>query len=285
MKENEIILEENKQPLIEIDNEIIEMSKNVKIINSLKEDIDQLISSKNINNNIPTINDKYNKIKTQIQKFMNKKKFIYNFIDNEKLEKKNNKNVITLQNDEEENEKLIEDKNNIESIKQNINKMQNRIIAISTTLDKKLSELNILKEQKQNLSEEIKNNDINDNEYSIFNNNNNQSLIKSSILNLKAQQYNEQTKALEETNKLIDQIKKDTNEMKLISNSQENTINNLKYEHDFIGLNIKKGVEQLNERKKANQSEDSALKKIVIFLIILIIISCCFLYYKFKYKK
>ena len=286
MKENEIILEENKQPLIEIDNEIIEMSKNVKIINSLKEDIDQLISSKNINNNIPTINDKYNKIKTQIQKFMNMKKFIYNFIDNEKLEKKNNKNVITLQNDEEENEKLIEDKNNIESIKQNINKMQNRIIAISTTLDKKLSELNILKEQKQNLSEEIKNNDINDNEYSIFNNNNNdQSLIKSSILNLKAQQYNEQTKALEETNKLIDQIKKDTNEMKLISNSQENTINYLKYEHDFIGLNIKKGVEQLNERKKANQSENSALKKIVIFLIILIIISCCFLYYKFKYKK
>ena len=284
MKENEIILEENKQPLIEIDNEIIEMSKNVKIINSLKEDIDQLISSKNINNNIPTINDKYNKIKTQIQKFMNKKKFIYNFIDNEKLEKKNNKNIIPIQNDEEENEKLIEDKNNIESIKQNINKMQNRIIAISTTLDKKLSELNILKEQKQTLSEEIKNNDINDNEYSIFNNNN-QSLIKSSILNLKAQQYNEQTKALEETNKLIDQIKKDTNEMKLISNSQENTINYLKHEHDFIGLNIKKGVEQLNERKKGNQSENSALKKIVIFLIILIIISCCFLYYKFKYKK
>ena len=285
MKENEIILEENKQPLIEIDNEIIEMSKNVKIINSLKEDIDQLISSKNINNNIPTINDKYNKIKTQIQKFMNKKKFIYNFIDNEKLEKKNNKNIIPIQNDEEEDEKLIEDKNNIESIKQNINKMQNRITTISTSLDKKLSELNILKEQKQNLSEEIKNNDINDNEYSIFNNNNDQSLIKSSILNLKAQQYNEQTKALEETNKLIDQIKKDTNEMKLISNSQENTINYLKYEHDFIGLNIKKGVEQLNERKKANQSENSALKKIVIFLIILIIISCCFLYYKFKYKK
>lgn len=284
MKENEIILEENKQPLIEIDNEIIEMSKNVKIINSLKEDIDQLISSKNNNNNIPTINDKYNKIKTQIQKFMNKKKFIYNFIDNEKLEKKNNKNIIPIQNDEEENEKLIEDKNNIESIKQNINKMQNRITTISTSLDKKLSELNILKEQKQTLSEEIKNNDINDNEYSIFNNNN-QSLIKSSILNLKAQQYNEQTKALEETNKLIDQIKKDTNEMKLISNSQENTINYLKYEHDFIGLNIKKGVEQLNERKKANQSENSALKKIVIFLIILIIISCCFLYYKFKYKK
>ena len=284
MKENEIILEENKQPLIEIDNEIIEMSKKVKIINSLKEDIDQLISSKNINN-IPTINDKYNKIKTQIQKFMNKKKFIYNFIDNEKLEKKNNKNIIPIQNDEEENEKLIEDKNNIESIKQNINKMQNRITTISTSLDKKLSELNILKEQKQTLSEEIKNNDINDNEYSIFNNNNVQSLIKSSILNLKAQQYNEQTKALEETNKLIDQIKKDTNEMKLISNSQENTINYLKYEHDFIGLNIKKGVEQLNERKKANQSENSVLKKIVIFLIILIIISCCFLYYKFKYKK
>jgi hypothetical protein len=35
MEENNI-----KKPLIEIDNELIEMSKNVKIINSLKDDID-----------------------------------------------------------------------------------------------------------------------------------------------------------------------------------------------------------------------------------------------------
>ena len=46
MEENNI-----KKPLIEIDNELIEMSKNVKIINSLKDDIDNLIYNKNDNNN------------------------------------------------------------------------------------------------------------------------------------------------------------------------------------------------------------------------------------------
>jgi hypothetical protein len=281
MKENEIILEENKQPLIEIDNEIIEMSKNVKIINSLKEDIDQLISSKNINNNIPTINDKYNKIKTQIQKFMNKKKFIYNFIDNEKLNKKNN-NIIIVPNEEEENEKLLEDKNNYQSVKENINKMQNRIITITNNLDKKLSPLNIL-DKKENFIQEIQKNDIdNKNDNDIFDN---KIQIKSSILNLKAEQYNEETKALEETNKLIEEIKRDTNEMKLISNSQGNTINNLRYEHDYIGLNITRGIDQLNERKNSNQSNNTTLKNIVLFLIIIIIISGCILYYKYKYKK
>ena len=69
MEENNI-----KKPLIEIDNELIEMSKNVKIINSLKDDIDNLIYNKNDNNNNKSnIEEKYNKIKTQIQKFMNKK--------------------------------------------------------------------------------------------------------------------------------------------------------------------------------------------------------------------
>ena len=107
MEENNI-----KKPLIEIDNELIEMSKNVKIINSLKDDIDNLISNKNDNNNNKSnIEEKYNKIKTQIQKFMNKKKFIYNYIDNEKLVKKNISSNIIDNNAEEENEKLIEDKN------------------------------------------------------------------------------------------------------------------------------------------------------------------------------
>ena len=73
--------------------------------------------------------------------------------------------------------------------------------------------------------------------------------------------------------------------MKLISNSQGNTINNLKYEHDYIGLNITKGIDQLNERKNSNQSDNSTLKNIVLFLILIIIISGCLLYYKFKYKK
>ena len=283
MKEKNTTNGDYEKPLITIDNEILEMSKNVKIINSLKEDIEQLIgnnSSLNNDNNNTLIKEKYNKIKSQIQKFMNKKKFIYNFIDNERL---NKKNIRIIGNEEEENEKLLEDKNNYESVIENINKMQNRIITISNNLDKKLSTLNIL-EKSENLLEEIQKNDIDKNDNNIFNNINNIQ-ISSSILNLKAQQYNEETKALEETNKLIEQIKRDTNEMKLISNSQGNTINNLKYEHDYIGLNITKGIDQLNERKNSNQSENRTLKNIVLFLIILIIISCCFLYYKFKYNK
>ena len=161
--------------------------------------------------------------------------------------------------------------------------MQNGIITISNNLDKKLSSLNFL-DKKRNLFEEIQKNDIENNN---DNNNiyNNKVQIKSSILNIKAQQYNEETKALEETNRLIEQIKRDTNEMKLISNSQGNTINNLKYEHDYIGLNITKGIDQLNERKNSNQSDNSTLKNIVLFLILIIIISGCLLYYKFKYKK
>ena len=62
MEENNKINEEYKKPLIEIDNELLEMSKNLKIINSLKEDIDQLISNLSNNNNTSTIKDKYNKL-------------------------------------------------------------------------------------------------------------------------------------------------------------------------------------------------------------------------------
>ena len=264
MKEKNRTNEDYEKPLITIDNEILEMSKNVKIINSLKEDIEQLIgnnSSLNNDNNNTLIKEKYNKIKSQIQKFMNKKKFIYNFIDNERL---NKKNIRIIGNEEEENEKLLEDKNNYESVIENINKMQNKIITISNNLDKKLSTLNIL-EKNENLLEEIQKNDIDKNDNNIFNNIN-KVQISSSILNLKAQQYNEETKALEETNKLIEQIKRDTNEMKLISNSQGNTINNLKYEHDYIGLNITKGIDQLNERKNSNQSENS--NNILLFFIL-----------------
>ena len=69
MKENNIIDEDIKKPLIEIDNDLIEMSKNLKIINSLKDDIEDLINNLTNNNNdetITSIKDKYNKIKTQI---------------------------------------------------------------------------------------------------------------------------------------------------------------------------------------------------------------------------
>ena len=55
---------------------------------------------------------------------MNKKKFIYNYIDNEKLVKKNISSNIIDNNAEEENEKLIEDKNRYESALENINKIE-----------------------------------------------------------------------------------------------------------------------------------------------------------------
>ena len=285
MEENNKINEEYKKPLIEIDIELLEMSKNLKIINSLKEDIDQLISSFSNNNDkiSSTIKEKYNKVKNQIQKFMNKKKFIYNYIDTEKLSKKNiidNNNII-----EDENEKLIEDKNKYESVKENINKMQKKIIAIINDLDKKISELKIFEKQEQ-LIEEIEKNDIKENNDNILNKN--QIEFKSSILYMKAKIYNDQTKELEEANKIINQIKQGTNEMKLITSSQENTINNLKNEHNYISMNISKGIEQLNEKKNSNENDNKTLKNVVnvvIGLIILIIAISCFLYFKFKFKK
>ena len=281
MKENNIIEDDIKKPLIEIDNDLIEMSKNLKIISSLKDDIEELMKNLPNNNNddnITSIKDKYNKIKTQIKKFMNKKKFIYNYIDNEKLSKKdlvNNNNII-----EEENENLIEENTKLESIKENINKMQNKITNLINKLDNKLSEKNIRFEKEGELIEEIKKNDIGFNDNEIINKE--QFKIKSSLLNIKAEKYNEETKELEEANKVINEIKKGTDEMKLISNSQGYTINNLLDEHNYIGNNIDKGTEQIKKYKKANESNNTNLIWFLSFVIILIIIFSCLIYYKIK---
>ena len=281
MKENNIIEDDIKKPLIEIDNDLIEMSKNLKIISSLKDDIEELIKdlpNNNNDDNITSIKDKYNKIKTQIKKFMNKKKFIYNYIDNEKLSKKNlvnNNNII-----EEENENLIEENTKLESIKENINKMQNKITNLINKLDNKLSEKNIRFEKEGELIEEIKKNDIGFNDNEIINKE--QFKIKSSLLNIKAEKYNEETKELEEANKVINEIKKGTDEMKLISNSQGCTINNLLDEHNYIGNNIDKGTEQIKKYKKANESNNTNLIWFLSFVIILIIIFSCLIYYKIK---
>ena len=51
MKENNIIEDDIKKPLIEIDNDLIEMSKNLKIISSLKDDIEELMKNLPNNNN------------------------------------------------------------------------------------------------------------------------------------------------------------------------------------------------------------------------------------------
>ena len=281
MKENNIIEDDIKKPLIEIDNDLIEMSKNLKIISSLKDDIEELMKNLPNNNNddnITSIKDKYNKIKTQIKKFMNKKKFIYNYIDNEKLSKKNlvnNNNII-----EEENENLIEENTKLESIKENINKMQNKITNLINKLDNKLSEKNIRFEKEGELIEEIKKNDLGFNDNEIINKE--QFKIKSSLLNIKAEKYNEETKELEEANKVINEIKKGTDEMKLISNSQGYTINNLLDENNYIGNNIDKGTEQIKKYKKANESNNTNLIWFLSFVIILIIIFSCLIYYKIK---
>ena len=280
MEEKNIIIEEYKKPLIEIDNDLIELRKNIKIINSLKDDIEEQISflsnNKNINKEeiISLIKDKYNKIKTQIKKFMNKRKFIYNFIDSEKLAKKN---IPKEKNVEDENEKLLEEKDKLESATQNIDKMKKEITKLANNLDKTLSELNIL-ENKDELIKEIELNDIKYDDKTL----NEQNQIKSSILNIKAEIYDEETKELEKANKIISQIKKGTADMKMITSSQGNTINNLLDEHNYIGRNIEKGRDELNENKNRNQNNNSKLGGFLFCLIILIIIFSCFLYYKFK---
>ena len=284
MEEKNIIEEDIKKPLIEIDNDLTEMSKNLKIIISLKDDIEKLITnSSNINDKeiSSSIIDKHNKIKNQIKKFMNKKKFIYNYIDNEKLSKKN---IVVSKNVEEENETLIETGNKLESIKENINNMQTKIMKLVNKLDKELSQLNLF-EKKDELNEEITKNDIiNDTEE-------NEELkqgkyqIKSSLLNIKAEIYNEETKELEKANKMMDQIKKGTKEMKILTRSQGDNISNLLEEHNYIGNNIEKGIGQLNEYNRANKKSNGKLICFLCFIIILIIIFSCVLYYKFKNKK
>ena len=285
MEEKDKISEEYKKPLIEIDNDLTEMSKNVKIINSIKDDIEELISflsNSNDNKNniiISQIKDKYKQIKNQIKKFMNKKKFIYNFIDNEKLSKKN---ISNNKNFEDENENLLEENNKFESANENIIKMKKEITNIANNLEKKLSELKIL-EKTGELIEEIEKNEINSNNNTLLNQN--QYQIKSSILNLKAQIYDEETKELEKTNRIINEIKKGTNDMKIISDSQGHTISNLLDEHNYIGVNIEKGNEQLKRNKDNNKNKNTKLIGFLFCLIILIIIGFLILYFKFKNRN
>ena len=284
MEEKNIIEEDIKKPLIEIDNDLTEMSKNLKIINSLKDDIEKLIidlSNSNNNEIISSIKDKHNKIKNQIKKFMNKKKFIYNYIDNEKLSKKN---IVVKKNIEEENETLIEEDNKLESIKENINNMQKKIINLINKLDTKLSQLNIF-EKKDELNEEITKNDIINDKEENEPLSQEQYKIKSSLLKIKAEIYNEEAKELEKANKMMDQIKIGTREMKLLTGSQGNTINNLMEEHNYIGNKIEKGIGELKEYNSANQNNNSKLIYFICFVILLIIIFSCLLYYKFKNKK
>ena len=280
---------DNKKPLLDIENELLEMSKNLKIIISLKNDIDELIlkEPKEINDNILIIEDKYEKIKKQIQSFLNKKKFIYNFISNEKIVNSNN---YDIKEENEENENLLNENNKMQNAKEAINKMQNKIKIQIDNLDKNLLSINFFeKQKKQKLIKEIDFNDIKEN-IDIDNINNNDKInqkiqFNSSILNIKAKIYNEEKNELEKTNNIIEQIKQGTKEMKIITRSHNDMILNLREEHNNIKTNIDKGILELNKNKDNNQNKNNKLIICMCFLIFIVIVMGFAIYYKIWKRK
>ena len=276
MKENYII-NENRKPLLDIENDLIEMSKNVKIINSLKADIEEVINKKSIKkdftkNDILNIEDKYKQIKKQINKFMNEKNYIYNFIRIEKSSKKN-----TYENDENEN--LLEE-NKMDNAMENIKKMQDEMKNKVNALDEKLKKDELFDFKKNDsLINEINKNEINDTN---FNNNENKKMqkYKNSILNTKADIYNEETKELEKVSKTIEMIKQGTNDMKLYVESQGNKINYLNDEHKRIQDDIENGIDELYETRTRREKKRSNIIISIICLIFLIIVIIYMIYKK-----
>jgi len=276
MKENYII-NENRKPLLDIENDLIEMSKNVKIINSLKADIEEVINKKSIKkdftkNDILNIEDKYKQIKKQINKFMNEKNYIYNFIRIEKSSKKN-----TYENDENEN--LLEE-NKMDNAMENIKKMQDEMKNKVNALDEKLKKVELFDFKKNDsLINEINKNEINDTN---FNNNENKKMqkYKNSILNTKADIYNEETKELEKVSKTIEMIKQGTNDMKLYVESQGNKINYLNDEHKRIQDDIENGIDELYETRTRREKKRSNIIISIICLIFLIIVIIYMIYKK-----
>jgi len=276
MKENYII-NENRKPLLDIENDLIEMSKNVKIINSLKADIEEVINKKSIKkdftkNDILNIEDKYKQIKKQINKFMNEKNYIYNFIRIEKSSKKN-----TYENDENEN--LLEE-NKMDNAMENIKKMQDEMKNKVNALDEKLKKVELFDFKKNDsLINEINKNEINDTN---FNNNENKKMqkYKNSILNTKADIYNEETKELEKVSKAIEMIKQGTNDMKLYVESQGNKINYLNDEHKRIQDDIENGIDELYETRTRREKKRSNIIISIICLIFLIIVIIYMIYKK-----
>jgi len=276
MKENYII-NENRKPLLDIENDLIEMSKNVKIINSLKADIEEVINKKSIKkdfskNDILNIEDKYKKIKKQINKFMNEKNYIYNFIRIEKSSKKNT-------NENDENENLLEE-NKMDNAMENIKKMQDEMKNKVNALDEKLKKVELFDFKKNDsLINEINKNEINDTNF-INNENKKMQKYKNSILNTKADIYNEETKELEKVSKAIEMIKQGTNDMKLYVESQGNKINYLNDEHKRIQDNIENGIDELYETRTRREKKRSNIIISIICLIFLIIIIIYMIYKK-----
>lgn len=276
MKENYII-NENKKPLLDIENDLIEMSKSVKIINSLKTDIEEVINKKSnkkdfSKNDILNIEDKYKQIKKQINKFMNEKNYIYNFIRIEKTSKKN-----AYENDEDEN--LLEE-NKMDNAMENIKKMQDEIKNKVNALDEKLKKVELFNSKKNDsLINEIIKNEINDTNF-ISNENKKMQTYKNSILNTKADIYNEETKELEKVSKTIEMIKQGTNDMKIFVESQGNKINYLNDEHKNIQDNIENGVDELYETRTRREKKKENIIISIICLIFLIIIIFYVIYKK-----
>ena len=276
MKEDYLI-NENKKPLLDIENDLDEMSKNLKIISSFKRDIEELIDKqsniKQINKiNILSIKEKYNQIKIQIKKFMNKKNYIYNFIRIEKTSKNiNNKN--------DENINLLEE-NKMENVMENIKKMKNDIKNKNNILENKLKKIEIL-EIKDSLIDEININEINNENDELKNFNQ----FQNSILNTKADIYNEETKELEKVTKTIEMIKKGTNDMKIFVENQDNIISNLNNKHKNIEDDIENGINELSEAKKRRKYNNKNILTGICCLIIIIIIFIYFIYNKINSRK
>ena len=277
MKEN-FIINENRKPLLDTENDLIEMSKNVKIINSLKADIEELINKKSIKkdfskNDILNIEDKYKQIKKQINKFMNKKNYIYNFI---RIEKSSKKKI----NENDENENLLEE-NKMDNAMENIKRMQDEIKNKVNSLDEKLKKVESFDFKKNDsLINEINKNEIN----FIINENKKIQKYENSILNTKADIYNEETKELEKVSKTIEMIKQGTNDMKLFVESQGNKINYLNDEHKKIQDNIENGIDELYETRTRREKKKTNIVVSIICLIFLIIIIIYMIYKKIHSK-
>ena len=285
MKENYVI-NENRKPLLDIENDLIEMSKNVKIINSLKADIEELINKKSIKkdfskNDILNIEDKYKQIKKQIKKFMNEKNYIYNFIRIEKSSKKKS-------NENDESENLLEE-NKMDNAMENIKRMQDEIKNKVNSLDEKLKKVESFDFKKnESLINEINKNEITykyDNETNFITNENKKiQKYKNSILNTKADIYNEETKELEKVSKTIEMIKQGTNDMKLFVESQGNKINYLNDEHKKIQDSIENGIDELYETRTKREKKKTNIVVSIICLIFLIIIIIYMIYKKIHSK-
>ena len=243
---------------------------------------------KNHNNNeniILTIEDKYNKIKKHIQKFMNKKNYIYNFIRNENISNNNNINSKInndINNDSEENEKLLED-NKMENAMEKIKSMQNEMKNKITELDEKIKNSKII-QKNEKLIDEINSNEINDINFNEKNNNISTSNNPQyqSLLNTKAYIYNEETKELENAVNKIEALKKTTDHFKIIEESQGSNINYLKDTNLNIEDNIERGENELIKRKNKESKKYKNLFICFLCLLLIIIMLIYAIYNKFK---